>query len=356
MIKSVKKISKRKKWMIFISFLLLFSLISFYFLRDKGVTYTLPKTSKKLNSNRKIQNYLGNEFEWFLYTPDYVPLYIKETGKGETLITLHGGFGMTHDYMRSFMKPYEKHFHVVYFDQRGSLRSPVPNFDFEKHITLENMVNDLELLRRELKVKKIKIIAHSMGALLAYEYIKKFPENVGDLIIISGFGPKFPDSNAAFNDLFTSQKEREVFSSRETVKSELKNLESNVNKESAEYLYLNYKINSSSLQIFNIENWINTTGGVGFFNPKMNELIGPESNIPLTYMFKFYLKQRQFNEGSLDVTDIKQFSSPINYIPTIEKHSGKIDFLLGTHEVGDWNLRLYKRYIKQTDRVKNTCF
>ena len=263
---------------------------------------------------------------------------------------------MTHDYMRNFMKPFEDTHHIVYYDQRGSLRSPVPDYNFEKHITLENMVNDLELLRRELKVEKLKLVAHSMGAVLVYEYIKKFPNRVGDIIIISGFSPKFPDSNAAFHDLYTSQKEREAFSNRTTVSSELKKLKSKVDTTTAEFLYLNYKIKSSSLQIYDMNKWTHTPGGVGFFNPKINELIGPESNIPILYGLKFYLKQNQFNKGTLDVTDSNQFKPPIDYISVIENHSGRIDYMLGTHEVGDWNLRLYKRYVKETDKVKLHIF
>jgi pimeloyl-ACP methyl ester carboxylesterase len=348
---SLKKISKKKKWILFIAIISIF-----YFFNNKGVTYKLPENTEVENSTRKIKTYLEDEFEWFLYTPDKVPLYVKEVGKGKTLVTLHGGFGMTHNYMRNFMKPFENKFHVVYYDQRGSNGSPVPDYNFEKYITLENMVNDLELLRRELKVNKLNLVAHSMGAFLAYEYMKKFPNNVNDVIIISGFVPKFPDNNAAFHDLFTSQLEREVFSNRKEISQEFTKLKQNIDTTSAEFLYLNYKINSSSTQIFDIKKWRYTVGGVGSFNPKINELIGPESHIPLLYGLKFYIKQKEFNKGTLDLLDRNKFKSPINYLPIIENHKGNIDYFLGTHEFGDWNLRLYKRYIKQTSKVKMHIF
>ena len=51
------------------------------------------------------------EFEWSLITPDKVPLYVLEAGHGEKVIALHGGFGMEHSYMRSFLKPFEKDYH-----------------------------------------------------------------------------------------------------------------------------------------------------------------------------------------------------------------------------------------------------
>ena len=58
----------------------------------------------------------------------------------------------------------------------------------------------------------------------------------------------------------------------------------------------------------------------------------------------------------MDTTDTNKFTSPINYLPYIENHAGKIDYMLATHEVGDWNLRLYKRYIKQSDNIKMHVF
>lgn len=356
MIKAIKRLRKRNKRILFL-FIIALSLFSgFYFFNSKGATYTLPQITDNPNPNRKINNFLGKEFEWFLIAPDHVPIYIKEVGEGETIVTLHGGFGMTHDYLRSFMKPFEENFHVVYYDQRGSIRSSVPNNNYKKYITLENMVNDLELLRRALKVDKLNLVAHSMGALLAYEYMKRFPDQVSDLVVISGFTPKFPETNAEFHDLFTSQSERSQFSNRQEFSSALETLKQSLDTNSAEFPYLNWKLNSSSTQIYDINKWNQTVGGIGFFNPKINKLIGPESNIPWSYGLKFYLKQKRYNKGTLDTTNQKRFKSPINYLSVIENHPGKIDYLLGTHEIGDWNLRLYKRNIKASDKLQMHIF
>jgi hypothetical protein len=68
------------------------------------------------------------------------------------------------------------------------------------------------------------------------------------------------------------------------------------------------------------------------------------------------MKEKQFRKGTLDTTDLSKFNTPINYLPIIESHSGKIDYLLGTHEVGDWNLRLYRRNVKETTKVKMHIF
>ncbi len=350
--------SKRKK-LVLIGSLLSIGVSLYFVFQQAGTTYDLPALSNAKNrfSKRHISNYLKKDsFEWFLVTPDGVPLYVLEAGKGKTIVSLHGGFGMSHDYMRSFLSAYEKDYHMVYYDQRGSLRSSVPNNNLDKYITMDNMVNDLELLRRELKEEKLTIIAHSMGAVLVYEYMKRFPDKINDIIIISGFTPKFPSTNAGLYDIFTSQRERDSFANRNAVNEELLQLNKSLDTTSSEYVYLRWKIQSSALQIYDFTGWRNTQGGIGYFNQKINKIIGPESNIPLWYGIRYYLKERQFKKGTLDVNNTNEFSSPINYLPEIHKHKGSITYILGRYEIGDWNLRLHNRYLKETKTLKMHIF
>ena len=293
-----------------------------------------------------------DSFSWSLITPDQVPLYVLEAGKGATMVALHGGFGMEHSYMRPFLRPFEKDYHFVYYDQRGSLRSPVPENDFDRYITMENMVNDLELLRLELGEEKLTLVAHSMGAVLAYEYMRKYPDKVGNVIIISGFTPKFPDSKAAFHDMFLSQQEREQFKTRPAVQQELDKLRASMDTTTRAYQYLHWRINAASCQIYKMENWTKMDNAMGSFNPAINELIGPESNIPWSYFWKFYRYQKQFNQGKLVYDDRVNDKKPkIDYLPEIKKHPHKISYLMGRYEVGDFNLRLYERYLSELDNV-----
>ena len=116
MIQRLKKLN-RKKAVILILLLLIAGIYLLNFHFNRGLTYKLPQeVAINQQGQRKIGNYLGSEFQWFLYTPDRVPIYVKEVGKGETIVTLHGGFGMSHDYMQTFMKPFEADFHIVYYD------------------------------------------------------------------------------------------------------------------------------------------------------------------------------------------------------------------------------------------------
>jgi pimeloyl-ACP methyl ester carboxylesterase len=305
------------------------------------------------NAERTPQDFFSqDEYEWFLITPDHVPLYVLEAGHGPNVFVLHGGFGMEHSYMRTFLKPFEQDYHMIYYDQRGSLRSPVPKHDFKKYITMDNMVDDLELLRKETGEEKITLLAHSMGAVLAYEYMRKYPDQVGNVIIISGFAPKFPTSKATFYEMFLSQQEREAFKHREAVQAEIAELKATADTSSKAFLYLQWKIRYSACQIYNIEKWQQIEGGLGFFNGKMNKLIGPESHIPLSYGLKFLRYQRQFNQGKLDSTvDDHEIESPVDYLPIIQNHPHPISYLLGQYEVGDFNLRSYHRYLGEMEGV-----
>lgn len=329
--------------------------------RQQNSDLHLANTSPAVK-HRDTNDFFSREvFDWFLITPDRVPIYVLEAGKGEKIVVLHGGFGMEHSYMRSFLKPFEKEYHLVYYDQRGSTRSPVPDYDFDQYITMENMVNDLDLLRAELGEEKITLLAHSMGAVLAYEYMRKYPERVGNVIIISGFVPKFPVTTAAFNDMFLSQKERAEFQNRPEVNQELARLKTTLDTTSSAYRYLNWKVQSAACQIYNFENWPKVEGGPGFFNGEINKRIGPESNIPWMYALKFYWNQRAFNNGTLEISDENsEDQSPVDYTPEIRKHPYRISYLLGRYEVGDFNLRLYTRYLSGIENVdlhifENAC-
>ncbi len=63
--------------------------------------------------------------EWYLPTTDGVTeLYIKEIGSGSPVVILHGGYGAEHSYLIDAFAPLFSERRFVFYDQRGSLRSP----------------------------------------------------------------------------------------------------------------------------------------------------------------------------------------------------------------------------------------
>lgn len=119
--------------------------------------------------------------EWQLKADDGVSLYVKEFGKGDTLVVIHGGFGAEHSYLLSAFEPLADNYHFVMYDQRGSLRSSCA----DSMVTVSNHIKDIEALRLELGLERITIAAHSMGGYLAMRYASEYPGRVNKMILIS---------------------------------------------------------------------------------------------------------------------------------------------------------------------------
>jgi proline iminopeptidase len=75
----------------------------------------------------------------------------------------------------------EKRVRMVYLDQRGSGRSERPKD--EKHYSLALLESDVDLIRRELGVEKVVLLAHSAGTPIALDYAADYPERVAGLIL-----------------------------------------------------------------------------------------------------------------------------------------------------------------------------
>lgn len=125
------------------------------------------------------QSIQQGEFEF--NTSDSVKLYVKVAGKGPVCIFIHGGPGQG---SRSFeeMKgnALEACFTMVYLDQRGSGMS-----QNAENYHLSRVIQDIEELRRHLKVDKPFLLAHSFGGILAFNYALAHPAHVRALILAS---------------------------------------------------------------------------------------------------------------------------------------------------------------------------
>src|SRR5687767_4673047 len=107
-------------------------------------------------------------------------LFVAIHGKGEPVVVLHGGPGLNHSYFRPHLRPLEENFKVVYYDQRASGKSRIPSPD---SISIKLFTEDLEALRKELKLNKINLLAHSWGAVLAVHYALAYPGSINKIIL-----------------------------------------------------------------------------------------------------------------------------------------------------------------------------
>lgn len=107
-------------------------------------------------------------------------LFVSIHGKGEYLLVLHGGPGLNHHYFLPHLNSLEKKFALVYYDQRACGKSDTPPVD---SISMKFLVEDIEAIRKELKIEKINILAHSWGAVLATQYGLLHPDRIKRLIL-----------------------------------------------------------------------------------------------------------------------------------------------------------------------------
>jgi pimeloyl-ACP methyl ester carboxylesterase len=97
------------------------------------------------------------------------------------LLYLHGGPGGTSLPAVMAWKPWEEHFTVVHWDQRGSCRTFRKNgAEGCGHITIERMVSDgievTEFLITHLGKPKILLVGHSWGSALGLLMLRRRPE------------------------------------------------------------------------------------------------------------------------------------------------------------------------------------
>lgn len=119
----------------------------------------------------------------FLETTDKEhQIYFEECGNpnGIPVVVLHGGPGSgCNPGQRRFFDP--QSYRIVLFDQRGCGRSqPAGNTYLN---TTELLVQDIDLLRQHLGIKKWMVFGGSWGSTLALSYAAAFPKNITRLIL-----------------------------------------------------------------------------------------------------------------------------------------------------------------------------
>ncbi|MBF0543228.1 MAG: proline iminopeptidase-family hydrolase [Candidatus Riflebacteria bacterium] len=100
--------------------------------------------------------------------------------KGIPLLCLHGGPGATHDYLLPLAEIADER-PVIFYDQLGSGNSDKPTD--QSLWTISRFVEELEIVRKELGLKKVHILGQSWGSMLATDYIlTKNPTGIMSLI------------------------------------------------------------------------------------------------------------------------------------------------------------------------------
>ncbi len=107
---------------------------------------------------------------------------ISGEGNGIPLVLIHGGPGMSSFYLKPFEELGNDR-QVIRYDQLGSGKSDrVTDTTLFK---IGRFVDELEMLRKHLKIRKWHLLGQSWGTIVAMEYYKKYPASVKSIIFSS---------------------------------------------------------------------------------------------------------------------------------------------------------------------------
>ncbi|WP_456313552.1 alpha/beta fold hydrolase [Pseudomonas shirazensis] len=110
-------------------------------------------------------------------------LYIKTYGnsKDKPLVFIHGGpsGNSTLFEATTAQKLADIGFYIIVYDRRGEGRST----DLNAKFTYQEAFQDLNSILKQYQLKKVTLLAHSFGGLVATLYTEKYPQNVSSLVL-----------------------------------------------------------------------------------------------------------------------------------------------------------------------------
>lgn len=108
-------------------------------------------------------------------------LYVNIVGTGDTILVIHGGPGLSHQYLLPHFTALAKTHTLIFYDQRSSGQSQL---SVKSDMNFATFADDIEALRKHFNLRKLHILAHSWGALVASTYALNYPEQVQSLVYV----------------------------------------------------------------------------------------------------------------------------------------------------------------------------
>jgi len=123
----------------------------------------------------------------FALSTDGTLIYYRTYGQGEPLLIINGGPGMNSNGFEQLAKELSKNYQTIIYDQRGTGKSTLLNPD-STSVTMKLMIDDIESIRKHLKIDKWFVLGHSFGGMLASYLAVLHPETINKMILSSSGG------------------------------------------------------------------------------------------------------------------------------------------------------------------------
>lgn len=127
------------------------------------------------------------------------------SGQGPALYMVHG-IGARKATWRGLLAGLQDQFTCVTYDLRGHGESPVP----EPPYTLDELVGDLEALRKKLGHEQIHVIGHSLGGMIGPAYARAYPDRVLSVGLLSTAAGRTEEDRAKLQAVGNAMQEKGV--------------------------------------------------------------------------------------------------------------------------------------------------
>lgn len=143
---------------------------------------------------KKLFGYIKAYKKELFRVSDIHKIYLEESGnpKGKPIVHLHGGPGRASKPLyRRYYNP--KKYRIILYDQRGCGKSKPPG-EIRQNTT-GDLVNDIEKIRKHLRIDKWVVSGGSWGSTLALAYAQKHPGNIKALLLRGIFTARQSERN-----------------------------------------------------------------------------------------------------------------------------------------------------------------
>ncbi len=168
-------------------------------------------------------------------------LYVEEEGRGIPLVLINGGPGGTHHYFHTWFSKASEYARVIYYDQRGCGLSDF--YAGKDGYSVKQAVDDLEAIRKALKIEKWVVMGYSYGGFLAQFYTVNYPDYLAGLILLGAKPGMWANTGKSREQDYIAEEERQRMREIPKQLDQLKKEKKLSNREYTQILLYNNTLN-----------------------------------------------------------------------------------------------------------------
>ena len=147
--------------------------------------------------------------EGYTDASDGVRLRFQRLGdSADPLIVLHGGPGLTLEYLVDDLSPLARERSVVFYDQRGSGGSTL--VADPAGLDAERFADDLDAVRQHFGLERVTLVGHSWGAGVAALYAMRYPDRVSKVVLVGPMPLRRSELDRSFAEIRASRSPEET--------------------------------------------------------------------------------------------------------------------------------------------------